>query len=67
MGKNINEIRNLVAGRHGVISGLTVKEIEKLLNEIDENASPQLKSAIGKIEKDINTGKIFRQLGIIIE
>ena len=45
----------------------TIEKIEFLLNQFEPKASPKLKTAIGKVKKDINKGEVFRKLGISVD
>jgi hypothetical protein len=44
-----------------------VKGILELADEINVNASPELKKAIKKVKQEIKRGDLFRQMGIKVE
>ena len=59
-------IESLLSSDEMELSQDTIENLETLLNKFESKASPKLKTAIRKVEKDINERKVLKQLGIII-
>jgi len=57
----------LLNGEKVVVFSQMIFVIENLLDEFGAKASPRVKSAVGKVKKEIEKGEVFNQLGIKIE
>ncbi|MBW1855190.1 MAG: Ig-like domain-containing protein [Deltaproteobacteria bacterium] len=60
------EIQCLLEGEEMSLSQDQLGAIERLLDEFEIKASPNLRTEIMKVKKDINGGDIFNKLGIVI-
>ena len=66
IGKLLPLVDALIEGKSIFVKKGTIEEIDGLLDRIDVEASPSLKSTVRKIRNDINRGEIFEQIGIKI-
>lgn len=62
----LNSVKSLLYNNEIAISQRTIDDVESLLNQIEPKASPELKSVIKKVRKDIMEEIVFKKLGIAI-
>lgn len=60
------EIQSILNGGKMTLSKRQLADIESFLTKFETKASPELKTAIRKVKKDLNRGEVLKQLGIII-